>query len=162
FDVPVYEPAFASFFVAIQRPRLDFKHVKKRPTINVDAARKGIEDANRSFLESVEVITHAAESGSISKKMGTEHRSALEAVALLLPGGDSPFDTVEIQGLRGSTSSSSKISAEASHRIREAYHISLLSKRTVEGRVVEVSERSSSFIVRTGTYREITCVAKTE
>jgi hypothetical protein len=51
------------------------------------------------------------------------------------------------------------IDADSGRRIKEVYQVSLVSERAINGRIVEISARSFSFIVHTDAYREVTCRA---
>ena len=160
FNVPVYEPQFSSLFIAIERPSLDFTNVRNQPVVDVKRAQQNIDDANRNFLDSVEVVTAAAGKGRLTKKITNAHLEAIEAMSSLVPGENSVFDSIEIQGILSKGKSySSSIDAATGQRIKDAFEASKHRSRTIKGRIVETSARSFSFIVRTGTFREVTCRA---
>jgi hypothetical protein len=147
--------------VALERPRLDFTPIRNKPEIDLALARQKIDAAQASFLASAREVALAAEKNNeISRAVINDNVAAIEAVVRLIPDENSFFSTVEIAGkIPQKKGEGFSIDARAGQKIKEAYYGRREAKRTVKGTIVDVNGRSSTFVVKLGNYREITCVS---
>jgi hypothetical protein len=155
--IPTYEPAFASLLIAIEQPTLDLSSFRDKPDIDVGQATKNIARAYEEFFDSAKIVANAAARGEMTTGLVTDNIEATEALVPLIPTRRSFFDRVEI-GIRNNKDNL-VINVTAADQIRDAYTISLAGKRTISGEVVEINSTSGSFIVRSASFRNTTCVS---
>jgi len=163
--VPTYEPAFGSLLIAIEKPRLDFSRARIRPRVNERAVERNVEAAYEGFLNSANAVASAAGAEELTTGLVRDHMGMLDAVAPLIPTTKSFFQRVEISGheVKGKRARMIQIDAKSGDLIKEFYELASLDQRTIDGTIVEVSDRSKTFIVRDYEWnRETTCIAYSE
>jgi hypothetical protein len=162
--VPTYEPAFGSLLIAIERPRLDFSHSRTKPTVDEALVERNIDHAYEGFWDSASAVAMAAAGkGELNPGLARDHFDTLDAVASLIPTTKSFFSAIQISGRaeEAKITRSVQIDAKSGDRIKEMFELASMGQRTIEGTIVETSERSRTFIIRDESMRETTCIAYT-
>jgi hypothetical protein len=156
--IPTYEPAFASLLISIEQPTVDLSVFRgDKPEINEVEAAKNIARAYEEFFDSAKIMANAAARGEMTVSLVGDNIEATEALVPLIPTRRSFFDRVEIRSRN--RKDDIVINVATADQIRDAYTNSLAGKRTIIGEVVEINSPSGSFIVRSASFRNTTCIA---
>jgi hypothetical protein len=156
--IPVYEPGFGSLLIAMEQPRIDRSRVRASFDIDDEKAAAQFLRANDVFLGEVVAVTERAKRNHFA----SQDADVIGLLAPLVPTEKSYFDQVTIEGRGIKKPYALTIDLESGQRIWDEYSSPSHRRRTRTGRVVEVSDRSLSFILRERSGREVTCVANLE
>jgi len=158
-NIPIREPAFNSLLIEIEQPAIDVSAMKDPEKLDIEDTNARLRQANTHFLEVAYQISKIVDMGGALNRITDENFDVLAIVSQLAPTDRSYYDLLEISGRTiDKKIPTILINAEAGELLRYAYKAALEDKRTITGVVVEISARSSTFIIRTSQYREITCV----
>jgi hypothetical protein len=154
--VPVRQPAFGSLLIELDKPRLNLSRVRQRDEVNLENAAEKIIQANDAFLTAVNDLVEAVG----SNKIRSRHGETFDIMSQLLPHESSYFDSVTIQGEGlNNVEKEIVIDAKVGQKIWDKLDADDSRYRTISGKVVEISDRSVSFILRRRNQRELTCIA---
>jgi hypothetical protein len=165
-DYQVYQPKLSSLVLSIKEPVIDAGAILRRTapanaqdqpnvaTLIVDEMEKSRED----FFDNVEKIVGAANVGTIGAAVRRSQFEWLDLIAELVPDADGSYDLVELNAATDSGLESLLITKTAGERIRDAHRIASHEPKVLKGVVVELNSASCTFIIRSITGRQTTCV----
>jgi hypothetical protein len=157
-QIPVREPRFASLSLEIEKPTLDTKMLRKSLDIDLEDFSRNIDNVGSSFFTSISAMKVFAENGQYFSQDMLRFARELDAVADILPDDDASFDWLEISRYSANGQKQTvSIDSQIGGKLKYAHARFIKEKKVLTGRVVEVSERSNSFMIRIEGGREVTC-----
>ena len=160
--IPTHEFSHASLTIAIEKPEIDISEIGSELIINLDLANKNMENAHENFLRSAEVIADAVDHHQDIGNIASDHLETLEILTRIIPGNNSFFNAVEINGRRSDKiARPSVIEGKHGQMLRELYDLASGSLQQLKGEVFLINGHSHQFTMTVGD-RDVTCVATTE
>ena len=159
-SIPIQQPVFASLSISLERPQVDLSSVKRNTRIDADLVQESFTTSAAHFASTaIKINDLSGSERSMNNSFVYNELNVLEILASISPGANTPFESLELSGtLFSADSQKIVINREKGSRIADAYRDLSTIPGQVDGRVVEVSARSASFIISTGD-REVTCAA---
>ncbi len=156
--IPVRQPKFASLTISIDLPQIDLTGIRRKTDLDFTNVKIGFEDAWGAFLTEAGQIQDLARQEKVYESFAYNPSKTLEILSQISPSASSDFDTVEIIGEREGTAFRRVIiDAVEGQQIIDAFSRIRKNSETISGRIVALSLRSNSFVLKSDVGREITC-----
>lgn len=160
FDFDVYEPAFGSLVINLDKPKLSPGNIRKHlknPAADMNHVQQNIAAKNNAFFDELSGLVADAEDGEITKQDATDHIELLKQIQELLPTEDTDFEQVDFHALVNQERRQIVLTEEVGERLRRAHDTALGEAAEYTGRITIVNSKRSTFVIQRDVGRELTC-----
>lgn len=164
FDFDIFEPAFGSLVIEIEKPKIDIKNAKrhlKDSNLTDESVRAIFDNQKDMFLEDMSLLVSSATSRDLTDKEAGDNFDVLNTIKGIVPSDETIFSNVELSSGSGSNYFYVNINEKTGERLRKAYVSAATRHRDIVGHITIVNSKQNTFVIDTGV-REITCFLDSE
>jgi len=154
------QPKFSSLIVAIDRPVIDERDLRKYITNMPNdwtIFARGFEKNRQDFFDRIGELVKEADKGEIKKAYAVEHFDTLDQVNEIVPTDKNELDRVEFRSQQPSLSPVA-IDDRLGTKFRLAHRLAELAPRQITGSIIDINEASATMVILDSSARQVTCV----
>lgn len=160
FDFDVFEPAFGSLVISLDKPTLAAGNVRrhlKNPNADIDGVRQNIGNKKAEFFDDLGALVAEAEDRDLSMQFAEDNINLLKNIQEIIPNDDTDFAKVDFNAIIAGERRQLSVTEEVGIRLKRAHDAALGEAAQYVGKITIINSKRATFVMERFVGRELTC-----